>query len=150
MSRKDEIQLAYKDFGKAHGFYDKMMVGEGIFGKIVLSQVWCMTKEDALEYQSKALEPIPKDFDGKLLEVPVGTGVLSMPVFKTLPKSDITCLDYSEKMMSTAKKRADEMNISNITFKQDDVGALPFPDESFDIVVSLNGFHAFPDKEAAY
>ena len=27
---------------------------------------------------------------------------------------------------------------------------LPFADESFDIVLSLNGFHAFPDKEAAY
>ena len=33
---------------------------------------------------------------------------------------------------------------------QGDVGALPFEDNSFDAVVSLNGFHAFPDKEAAY
>ena len=29
-------------------------------------------------------------------------------------------------------------------------GALPFGDGSFDLVLSLNGFHAFPDKEAAY
>ena len=29
-------------------------------------------------------------------------------------------------------------------------GALQFEDESFDIVLSLNGFHAFPDKAAAY
>ena len=28
--------------------------------------------------------------------------------------------------------------------------ALPFEDESFDAVVSLNGFHAFPGKDAAY
>ena len=27
---------------------------------------------------------------------------------------------------------------------------LPYEDNSFDIVLSLNGFHAFPDKEAAY
>ena len=33
---------------------------------------------------------------------------------------------------------------------QGDVGKLPFEDESFDLVMSLNGFHAFPDKEAAY
>lgn len=38
----------------------------------------------------------------------------------------------------------------NVKFVQGDVGRLPFPDESFDIVLSLNGFHAFPDKEAAY
>ena len=33
---------------------------------------------------------------------------------------------------------------------QGDVGKLPFKDESFDVVTSLNGFHAFPDKDAAY
>ena len=40
--------------------------------------------------------------------------------------------------------------MTNITFLQGDVGALPFEDERFDLVLSLNGFHAFPDKEAAY
>ena len=30
------------------------------------------------------------------------------------------------------------------------MGALPFEDGAFDIVLTLNGFHAFPDKEAAY
>ena len=30
------------------------------------------------------------------------------------------------------------------------MGALSFEDGSFDAVLSLNGFHAFPDKEAAY
>ena len=38
----------------------------------------------------------------------------------------------------------------NVTFRQGDVGALPYADDTFDIVLSLNGFHAFPDKEAAY
>ena len=31
-----------------------------------------------------------------------------------------------------------------------DIQAMPFEDGTFDAVVSLNGFHAFPDKEAAY
>ena len=35
-------------------------------------------------------------------------------------------------------------------FQRGDVGALPFGNSSFDIVLSLNGFHAFPDKEAAW
>lgn len=30
------------------------------------------------------------------------------------------------------------------------MGTLPFTDGAFDIVLSLNGFHAFQDKEAAY
>ena len=150
MSRRDEIKSAYKNLGKAHSFYDGMMTGTSFFGKIILKKVWCMTKEDALEYQAAAFEAIPKDFSGSLLEVPVGTGVLSMPVWKTLPDAEITCLDYSEKMMQSAQERADEMQIKNIRFLQGDVGKLPFEDESFDCVVSLNGFHAFPDKDAAF
>ena len=80
----------------------------------------------------------------------MGTGVLTMPVYKELPGADITCLDYSADMMGVAQKRAGAAGIKNVAFVQGDVGALPFEDESFDIVLSLNGFHAFPDKEAAY
>lgn len=76
----------------------------------------------------------------------MGTGVLTMPVYRTLPKADITCLDYSPDMMAQAKRRAPD----NVSFVQGDVGKLPFEDGSFDVVLSLNGFHAFPDKEAAY
>ena len=52
--------------------------------------------------------------------------------------------------MASAQAKAKALGIRNINFLQGDVGALPFEDESFDIVLSLNGFHAFPDKEAAY
>ncbi len=150
MTRKDEIKGAYKSLGKAHSFYDGMMTGTTALGRFILKGVWRMTPEEALEYQAGAFEAVPADFKGTLLEVPVGTGVLSMPVWKTLPDANITCLDYSEKMMAAAQARAEEMGIRNVAFKQGDVGSLPYEDETFDAVVSLNGFHAFPDKEAAY
>ena len=150
MERKDEIRSAYRKLGRSHSVYDNMMLGKTWFGRAMQKHVWNMKPEDALEYQARAFEPIPADFSGRLLEVPVGTGVLSMPVFAGLKNADITCLDYSEKMMESAQKRADEAGITNVSFVQGDVGKLPFADESFDAVVSLNGFHAFPDKEAAY
>ena len=53
-------------------------------------------------------------------------------------------------MMASAQRRAEKMGLANIDFVQGDVGTLPFDDESFDLVLSLNGFHAFPDKQAAY
>ena len=149
-SRKNEIKNAYRSLGKAHSLYDGMMTGTTIPGRMILKAVWQMKPDDELEYQAELFSAIPKDFDGKILEVPVGTGVLSMPVFKTLPNADITCLDYSEKMMESAQKRAKDMQIKNISFMQGDVGSLPFEDEAFDAVVSLNGFHAFPDKKAAF
>ncbi len=46
-----------------------------------------------------------------------------------------------------AGKAAD---LNNVRFRQGDVRALPFENDSFDLALSLNGFHAFPDKEAAY
>ncbi|MBR4503264.1 MAG: methyltransferase domain-containing protein [Clostridia bacterium] len=150
MTRRDQIRSAYRLTGSNAGFYDGMMTYSTLPGKAVCRLVWNMDGEKNLAYLEKALSGIPEGFSGKLLEVPVGTGVLTMPVYRELPDAGITCLDYSPDMMKTAEKRAEALGIGNVRFLQGDVGALPFADGSFDIVLSLNGFHAFPDKEAAY
>ena len=134
MTRKEQIRSAYRLTGGNASFYDGMMTYSTLLGKAICRIVWNMDGEKNLRYLERALSGVPEDFSGKLLEVPVGTGVLTMPVYRELPGAEITCLDW----------------IGNVRFVQGDVGALPFPDESFDIVLSLNGFHAFPDKEAAY
>lgn len=150
MSRKEEIQNAYKYLGKEATFYDGMITCSTIPGSAVCKIVWNMNKEINTRYLEMALSGIPENFNGKMLEVPVGTGVLTMPVYKTLPDAEIHCLDYSADMMATAQRRAENTGIQNIQFRQGDVGALPYEDNSFDLLLSLNGFHAFPDKDAAY
>ena len=150
MTRKDQIRNAYRTTGGQAGFYDGMMTCSTWLGKAICRVVWNMDGEKNAAYLEKALSGIPEDFSGKLLEVPVGTGVLTMPVWQSLPQAEITCLDYSPDMMTSAQEKAKRLGIANVGFTQGDVGALPFADESFDIVLSLNGFHAFPDKEAAY
>ena len=150
MTRKDQIRNAYRTTGGQASFYDGMMTCSTWLGKAICRVVWNMDGEKNAAYLEKALSGIPEDFSGKLLEVPVGTGVLTMPVWQSLPQAEITCLDYSPDMMASAQEKAKRLGIANVAFTQGDVGALPFADESFDIVLSLNGFHAFPDKEAAY
>ncbi|MCM1365471.1 MAG: class I SAM-dependent methyltransferase [Faecalibacterium sp.] len=150
MSRHDEIKNAYKSLGGEATFYDGMITCSTPAGKAVCKLVWNMNKQENDRYLELALSGIPQNFSGRMLEVPVGTGVLTMPVYETLPDADITCLDYSSDMMERAKRQAKKRGISNIQFMQGDVGNLPFDNESFDLVLSLNGFHAFPDKEAAY
>ena len=150
MTRKEQIQNAYRLTGGASSFYDGMMTCSTLPGKAICRIVWHMDGEKNLRYLERALSGVPEDFSGKLLEVPVGTGVLTMSVYRELPGADISCLDYSPDMMAAAQARAKAAGIRNLRFVQGDVGALPFADESFDIVLSLNGFHAFPDKEAAY
>ena len=150
MTRKDQIRNAYRTTGGQASFYDGMMTYSTWPGKAICRVVWNMNGEKNASYLEKALSGIPAGFSGKLLEVPVGTGVLTMPVYQALPGADITCLDYSPDMMAAAQEKAKRLGIANVAFTQGDVGALPFADESFDAVLSLNGFHAFPDKEAAY
>ena len=150
MNRRGEIKNAYKSLGGDATFYDGMITCSTLPGKAVCKLVWNMDKRKNEHYLELALSGIPGDFGGKMLEVPVGTGVLSMPVYETMPDADITCLDYSPDMMERAKRQAAKRELKNIRFMQGDVGKLPFPDGSFDLVLSLNGFHAFPDKEAAY
>ena len=149
MERKEAIRGAYRMTG-GNNFYDGMITCSTLSGKAVCRLVWAMNKAECDDYLEKALSGIPSNFTGKLLEVPVGTGILTMPVYKTMPDADITCLDYSSDMMKQAQEKASRLNLNNITFQQGDVGALPYENGTFDVVVSLNGFHAFPDKEAAY
>ena len=149
MERKEAIRGAYRLTGGSN-FYDGMITCSTFSGKAVCRLVWDMNKAENDAYLEKAMAGIPENFSGKLLEVPVGTGILTMPLYQTLPQADITCLDYSSDMMGQAQEKAERLHLENVTFRQGDVGALPFADGAFDIVLSLNGFHAFPDKEAAY
>ncbi len=150
MNRHNEIKNAYKNLGSEATFYDGMVTCSTLPGKIVCRLVWNMDKRKNDHYLRLALSGIPQGFSGCMLEVPVGTGILTMPVYETLPDADITCLDYSPDMMERAKRQAVKRGIQNVRFMQEDVGHLPFDDNSFNLVLSLNGFHAFPDKEAAY
>ena len=139
MERKEAIRGAYRMTG-GNNFYDGMITCTTLSGKAVCRLVWDMNKAECDDYLEKALSGIPEHFSGRLLEVPVGTGILTMPVYQTLPEADITCLDYSTDMMGQAQEKANRLKLNNVTFQQGDVGALPYEDDTLDIVLSLNGF----------
>ena len=150
MTRHEEIRRSYRELGEFGNVYDGIITRSTLLGKIMDGLIWGLDRELSSKWIEDALAPIPADFSGSLLEVPVGTGVLTMPLYASLTKAEVTCLDYSADMMANAKRRAEAMRIPHVAFVQGDVGALPFADESFDLVLSLNGFHAFPNKDAAY
>ena len=80
----------------------------------------------------------------KLLEVPVGTGILTMPLYRTMPKADITGLDYSADMMGQAQEKAKRLHLKNVTFRQGDVGKLPYETAS-SLKARLDGRYADVD-----
>ncbi len=109
----EEIKKAYRTLGREANFYDGMITCSTVPGKAVCKLVWDMNKAENNRYLHLALRAIPKDFSGKLLEVPVGTGVLTIPIYRRLPSADVTGLDYSADMMTTAQKRANALGLSN-------------------------------------
>ena len=141
---------AYQLVGYLSTFFDRMMTNADLPARLALKFFWGLDEQAHQKFLTQAFAGIPKDFSGRLLEVPVGTGVLSLPVYKNLDGAEIFCVDYSDKMLEAAKSRAEQMNLRGVKFIQGDVAALPFDDNFFDLVLSINGFHVFGDKEAAW
>lgn len=139
----DKIQDAYES---SKHIYDGVLTQGNFFSRMYIKLFWSGTDDN--EIARKVLSYIPDDFSGKLLDVPVGTAVFTQRKWSSLKNAHITCLDYSTDMLEQAKRRLDGK--AHINFIQGDVGNLQMDDESFDIVLSMNGFHAFPDKQKAF
>ncbi|MFI3237903.1 MAG: class I SAM-dependent methyltransferase [Lachnospiraceae bacterium] len=141
MSKK--IKKAYKSTTK---FYDDLLTHSSIWGKLYMKIFWSGMDDNRIA--DVMMSYIPDDFNGTILDVPVGTAVFTEKKWKSLSNANIICLDYSEDMLLQAKKRLG--TCPNISCVQGDVGNLPVDEASCDIVLSMNGFHVFPDKEKAY
>lgn len=138
---KDKIKSAYRG---SKNIYDDMLTKNKLWSKIYISTFWNI---DFLEITQRILDMIPKDFDGKLLDVPCGTLNLTCETYSKIKNAEIEALDYTEEMLEIAVDRASSFNLENINIVQGDVGNLPYENNHFDIITSMNGFHSFPDKE---
>lgn len=150
MGRGSKTGRAYGALGTSAPVYDQMMTCSTPLGVALSFMVWKIGPRENEAYLDAAMAGIPEGFAGDLLEVPVGTGVLTMPLYETLEGARITCLDASAEMLGVARERAEAAGLENVDFVVGDVCNLPFEDGSFDRVLSLNGFHAFPEKERAW
>ncbi len=139
----DRIRSAYHS---SKNIYDDVLTQGNIISRLYMRFFWSGTDDN--DIAEKVLSYIPDDFSGTILDVPVGTAVFTNEKWRRLSKSKITCLDYSVDMLEKAKERLG--GLGHINFLQGDVGSLTMEDKSFDIVLSMNGFHAFPDKKKAF
>ena len=175
MTRKEQIGSAYRLTGDNASFYDGMMTYSTLPGKAICRAVWNMDREKNLRYIEQALSGVPENFAGKLLEVPVGTGVLTMPVYRDLPDAEITCLDYSEDMMNAAElmKRYPFSKLTALDYSETsvrktkatnrkdiaagrcsvvrgDVASLPFAPDSFDLATAFETVYFWPGLESCF
>jgi len=83
---------------------------------------------------------------GRILETAAGTGVVTEQLHRALPDAEIVATDLNPPMLEQAARR---ISASNVRFQPADAQALPFPDNSFDLVVCQFGVMFFPDKVRA-
>ena len=81
--------------------------------------------------------------DGRVLDIGTGSGRLAIELAKARDNTfQVIGLDISENMLKRARKNAIEAGVENkIRFVQATASKLPFPEKSFDLVVSYASLH---------
>jgi SAM-dependent methyltransferase len=83
---------------------------------------------------------------GAVLEIGPGPGRLAVTLAKLAPGVRITGVDIAQEMVERASVLAASSGVADrVEFQVGDVAALPFPDASFDLVVSTLSAHHWPD-----
>jgi len=82
----------------------------------------------------------------KVLDVAAGNGNASLAAARRW--CDVVASDYVPALLERARERAAAERL-DIEFREADAEALPFPDGSFDVVVSIFGVMFAPDQERA-
>jgi arsenite methyltransferase len=62
----------------------------------------------------------------------------------------VTGIDMTEAMLAKARAAANEMGARNVEFVEAEAEQLPFPDASFDVVISNGVIDLIPDKDAVF
>jgi len=62
----------------------------------------------------------------------------------------VTGIDMTPEMLARARASAAEMGAANVEFVEGEAERLPFPDESFDVVISNGVIDLVPDKDAVF
>jgi ubiquinone/menaquinone biosynthesis C-methylase UbiE len=93
------------------------------------------------EYLAWMVDILPLQAGFHVLDVAAGTGHLSRAIAPHVRQ--VVAMDMTPAMLEKAKEEAAKADLGNIQFEQGDAAALPYPDDSFDMVVSRLAIHHF-------
>ena len=74
----------------------------------------------------------------RALDIGTGTGVAALFVSREFPHASVRGVDVSEEMIRQAKAKVGLDPSGRVAFRVADAAALPFEDDSFDLVTQLN------------
>jgi arsenite methyltransferase len=87
----------------------------------------------------------------RVLDLGSGAGTDSLVAGQMVGEhGSVTGIDMTPEMLSKARTAAAEMKAANVEFVESEAERLPFPDESFDVVISNGVIDLIPDKDAVF
>ncbi len=91
------------------------------------------------------------DSGERVLDLGSGAGTDSLVAAQMVGGSGhVTGIDMTPEMLARARASAAEMGAANVEFVEGEAERLPFPDESFDVVISNGVIDLIPDKDAVF
>lgn len=95
---------------------------------VLRSHTW-RTADNSAAYLLPFLKP-----DMRILDVGCGPGTITVDLAARVPHGHVTGLDAAASVLDSARAHAEAHDTRNIEFIAGDAYALPFPDETFDVV----------------
>ncbi len=87
----------------------------------------------------------------RVLDVGSGAGTDSLVAAQMVgPEGRVTGIDMTPEMLEKARAGARELGAENVEFVEGEAEELPFPDASFDVVISNGVIDLVPDKDAVF
>ena len=87
----------------------------------------------------------------RVLDLGSGAGTDSLVAAQMVgPSGHVTGIDMTPEMLDKARRGAEAMRAANVEFVEGEVESLPFPDQSFDVVISNGVIDLVPDKDAVF
>lgn len=108
--------------------------------------VWLLSLGGERTYREKTLELAGLKAGESVLDVGCGTGTLAIAAKRHVGSAgQVYGVDASPEMITRARKKAKKA-AADVAFENAFVENLPFPDATFDVVLSTTMLHHLPDK----
>ena len=130
--RKRFSTFATRQFGHPSGLFGRF-IGNGMAKRNVYDAQWTVSLLNIQPQQH-------------VLEIGFGPGVSTQIVAEKAAQGFVAGIDHSQTMIQAASQRnAQAIQSGRMELKLGDVASLPYPDESFDIVLSLHSIYFWQD-----
>jgi arsenite methyltransferase len=87
----------------------------------------------------------------RVLDLGSGAGTDSLIAAQMVgPEGSVTGIDMTSEMLAKARASAEEMGLANVEFVEGEAESLPFPNGTFDVVISNGVIDLIPDKDAVF